>query len=527
MNVTTEALFMSPAGFGVESATPVQLAACRVRDGRPLRELAAHPDVVAAFGGAEAIAALPSERGVKPEEFFNVASARTAKTTLAVASALVDTQTVDLSGLGHGEIPRVTVLSLKLDVADVPFRRLVATVDASPVLRPLLLEKSASSLLVRHPSGRAVEVAVVAGGKAGGSLAARWSAGLIADEAPKMGARSDDTVTNLDDALSVVRERLLPGAQIQCIGSPWAPSGTVYDAVQTYFGKPTDSIVVMRTTGPAGNPKYWTPERLDRLREKDEVAWRINALGEFIDPESGLLSPVSIRANTREGPLELPPDPEGSYCAAVDPSEGGANGNAWTLVIVDRFEQRVEGGDEPRVLYRVAVAREWRGLRPEECWKEIAAVCARYDLTSAVTDQYAAAANADLARRFGLNLEVDKATAASRLEDFTNLATLLHQDAIELPPDRQFRRDLLAVKKRTTQTGMTIVLPKTSDGRHCDFAPALAAAVKHAVGGMSRADREDAKRRDAVRAYEAFVDPERAGVSRWHSLDPTGNRPGF
>src|SRR5690606_10196307 len=108
------------------------------------------------------------------------------------------------------------------------------------------------------------------------------------DEAPRMSGR-EEAVANLDDVLSAVRERLLPGAQIQCIGSPWAPSGPVYDAVQEYFGRPTERIVVMRTTGPAGNPGYWTDELLEQLRAAgDEVAWRINALGEFIDPEAGL-----------------------------------------------------------------------------------------------------------------------------------------------------------------------------------------------------------------------------------------------
>src|SRR5690606_21899498 len=142
-----------------------------------------------------------------------------------------------------------------------------------------------------------------------------------------------DAVTNLSDCLSVVRERLLPGAQIMPIGSPWSPSGDCYEAVQTYFGKPTEDIVCLRMTGPAGNPAFWTPERLTKLQAKDEIAWRINALGEFIDPESGLLSPVSIRRNTRETPLELPPTKGATYAAAVDPSEGGAGGNAWTLVI--------------------------------------------------------------------------------------------------------------------------------------------------------------------------------------------------
>lgn len=509
MTITTEGLLLR--AFRVPTATAVQRAGARAADGLPLGDLRDHPDVIAAFGGAEAIAALPSERGVKPLEFFNVASPRTAKTTLACAAAIVATQTVDLNGLGPGEIPRVSILSLKLDVADVPFTRLLGAVEASPTLKKLLHSKTADSLLIKHPTGRLVEVAVVAGGKAAGGLVARWSAGLLADEATRMHGAADGAIANLDEALSAIRERLLPGAQIQGVGSPHAPFGPMYDLVQQYFGKPTESTVVMRTTGPAGNPSYWTPERLERLRERDEAAWRIVALGEFLDPEASLLNPIAIKRNTRETPLELPPRQGLRYSAATDPSEGSASGNAWTLVIIEDYdridEQRPQ--DPPLVCFRVALAKEFRGMGPEATLKAIASDCARYGLRKARTDQYAAGANIALARRFGLELYKDSTSGPSKLEDFTNLATLLHSDRVELPPDRVLRRDLLGIKKRVTQTGQSIVLPKTNDGRHCDFAPALAAALKQ-TGRIRRrtsmlaALQEMTRRDETERVYGAL-----------------------
>lgn len=487
MRLTTEQVLMSPDGFGLSEATPVQRAACRARDGLPLRELADHPDVIAAFGGEEAILKLPGEHGHKPSNFFNIASARTAKTTIACAAATTDSQTVDVRGLGHGEVPRISILSVKLDVADVPLERLSATWKESRVLRPLMIsEPSGGMFRVRHPSGRPIEIAVTAGGAAGSGLANRWSAGLIADEAPKMSGR-DEKVTNLEDALSVVRERLLPGAQAMPIGSPWAPHGPVYDAVQLHFGKPTADIVVMRTTGPAGNPSYWTRERLDRLARVDEVAWRINALGEFLDPESGLFNPASVRRNTRESPLELPPE-KGQYSAAVDASEGTATGNPFTLVIV-KHEIIPAAAEEAgkrsnvRTKYRVVLARQWRGATPEVIWRDIGAICRRYGVTSIVGDQYAGSANTALARHEGVTLTIEPWTAQLKLDSFTSLATLVHTDCVELAPDRLLRSDLLSVKKRATQSGYSIILPKGADGRHADYAPALAAAVRSGAAG--------------------------------------------
>lgn len=250
------------------------------------------------------------------------------------------------------------------------------------------------------------------------------------------------------------------------------------------------SIVILRSTGPQNNPSHFTPEFCEKLRESDPVAYQTDVLGEFADPESGLLSPVAVRRSTRDVPLELSFEKGGIYIASADPSEGAAQGNAWTLVIVKREDTpNPEGRGTPETRYRVALAREFRGMRPDACWEEIAKLCARYGLKTATSDQYAASANQDLAERYGLHLEVTPTTAKSKLEDFTNLATLIHTDRVELPPDRQFRSDLLSVRKRTTQNGQTIVLPRTSDGRHCDYAPALASAIREPSRGRVGSDR--------------------------------------
>lgn len=481
MKLSTEAIFTKV--FGVP-ATPVQRAACRARDGLPLGELADDPEVIEAFGGEEAIANLPGERGIKPSEYWNIASSRTGKTTLAVSGALADSQSVDLSGLGLGDVPRITILSVKLDVADVPYTKLRAAFD-HPAFRPLLVSERPSDrmLTIRHPSGKSIEVCVAAGGQAGVGVANRWSAGIIADEVCKMNARADDRVTNLDDVLSVGRERLLDDAQIDGIGSPWAPNGTAYDMVQTYFGSPGD-IVLMRTTGPAGNPSYWTEKRLARLEAKDPVAWRINKLGEFIDQEAGLISPIAIDDCTRKTPLELPPVRGGICRAAVDTSEGSEKGNGQTLVIVRANRVRFKGESRARTMYRVVLAREWRGVRPDQFWQAVAECCGRYGLNRVVGDQYAGSANRDLAARYGLKLAILKTTAASNLDAFSNLATVIHEGAIELPPHKQLRADLLSIKKRASQGGgFTIVLPKVG-GRHADYAPALASAVSSAAAAV-------------------------------------------
>lgn len=509
MLIRTEKLIVDPRAFGIATATPAQRAACRVLDGVDLGDLQDDADAIALLGGAEArdawLASLKAgmnrheRRAVDavarkelrkldklaafhgPTEVVFLASVRSAKTIIACAAAIRMSQTVDLSRLGHGETPRVSLVSLTMDNSDVAFSLLSETLRSSPLLSRLLVSINKRILLVRHPSGRLVEIAVVAGKAAGGGLVSRWSAGVIFDEAPRMNG-SSDAVVNLDHARTAVLGRLLPGAQVLYIGSAWAPHGPVYEMVQEHWRKPSADMVVLRGTGPMLNPVWWTPERCESLQERDPVAYQTDVLGEFADPESGLLNPIAVRRSTREAPLELSPERGARYFAAIDASDGNSKGNASTVVILQRIDPPRERADMDRPLprFRVAVAREFRGMRPEQFFREVAGICKAYSVRSAASDQYSGASNQDLARRHGLTLRVVPTTAANKLEDFTNLATVIHSDRIELPPDRQFRRDLLAVKRRTTQQGVSIVLPRTGDGRHCDFAPALASALREA-----------------------------------------------
>lgn len=287
-------------GFGIATASPLQLALWRLIEGRPLGDLADHPDVVAAIGN---VAALPV--GVRPVEVDVIAAVRTAKTMTGAGAALYATQSVDITRLGPGEVARVSIVSLSRDLGAVAFSHLVGQVQASPVLRKLVIgEPTADRITFRHPSGRPVEVAVVSASRAGGSLVARWSAGVIFDEAPRMCGEIDSAIVNLDDMIAAVEGRLLPGAQILCIGSPWAPMGPIYDRVQKHWGHPTKDLVVVRGSGPALNPVWWTPQRCADLQRKNPRAYRTDVLGEFGASDALAFDVDQVEATRRQIHLE-------------------------------------------------------------------------------------------------------------------------------------------------------------------------------------------------------------------------------
>lgn len=457
--LSLERLLTEPEGFALTTASPLQRAICRVCDGEPLGQLGHDPTVWAALGECVPPPGMP-------HEVVLLSGIRSGKSLIAACTAFRSAMVCSVEGLRPGEVPRVSVLSLSKDLADITFNHLWGSVSASPELRKYVLKEPADrTLVLRHPSGRPIEVAVTAGSRAGGALVGRWSAGVIFDEAPRM-VGSDDGVVNLDDARAAVLERLLPGAQILYIGSPWAPIGPIYEWTMEHWGKPTQNMVIIRGRGPWMNPVLWTPERCE-LAKRNPTVYRTDILGEFADAEEAMFSSVAIADATRATPATIDPEPGVSYAAAIDPA---TRGNAWTFVVM---------GCREVGRYFVALARQWRGsptkpLHPEQVMGEIAEDCERYGIDTLLSDQWGGDFLAEMAGGYGIGLIPVSYTSRQLLEKCERVRMLLATGGLELAPDEYMARDLIGTVKRLTATDAKIVLPRTKDGRHGDYVPPLA-----------------------------------------------------
>ena len=486
MPISLERMLTHPSLFGLTTATPVQRAICRAADGLPLGELALVPSVVRAFGGEDAVVALQSPYA-QPKELFIVAAIRCGKSLITAALAARAALTCDLSALKKNEVPRVSVLSLTLDLAGVIMEHLMGALN-KPVMATMVVGKPKSrSVRIRREDGRVVEIAIVAGRGAGGSLVSRWSAGVIFDEAPRMNGE-DDGVVNFDESRRAVLGRLLPGAQLVAVGSPWAPRGPIYDAVQGSWGRPTPQLVVVRAIGPEMNPWQWTPENCEKLKLSDEAAYITDVLGEFADAEAGLFLSDDLKRATREAPVTLDRQEGWHYTAAMDPAR---TTNAWTLVIVG-FQAGVNG-ERSTDRYHVARCRQWQGskrepLKARAVLDEMALELRTYGLSEVHTDQWGAGFIAELGEDVNVSVVEDRDTTTEKDERWMDLRTKIVAGQVELSPDPVLRSDLLSARKRYTANGIKVDLPLTRDGRHADYAPALNLAVAKAASGPGWAD---------------------------------------
>jgi hypothetical protein len=422
------------------------------------------------MGGAAAIALLPD---VQPDVVALLAAIRTGKSLKAACKALRATQTCDLGMLRDGEIARYSVLSLDLDKAHAVFNHLIGSMQASPVLSPLIIgEPKADSVYIYHPSNRAVEVKVAAGKKAGGSLVSFWSIGATFDEAARMQGQ-EDGVVNLPDALSALQGRLLPGAQIDLISSPWAPRGPVYDMYVDRFGRPGADLLFMVAKGPDMNPVRFTPEFCAKLEKADPRAFRTDVLAKFADPEDSLLSSLDVEACTRSAPEHLDPN-EQPHVAAIDPAN---RRNAWTLTI-----GRPDAEGRPEVAY----ARQWVGsksapLKSSRVFAEIRPLLERYNVEGNLlwTDQASFDDKHELAEQAGITLMSDPFSEAEWKAHAIALEKHVSEHTINLPPNAAMRADILGVQRKLTARSWQVVLPNTGDGRHGDYVPSLVLMLKH------------------------------------------------
>jgi hypothetical protein len=320
-----ETLFTDPRYWGVETATPVQRAACRIIDGRPLGELANDADVRWMVGGDDALAIL-APGGPAPKQISIYGAVRIGKSDLAACLAFRASQTIDMGPARPHEVPRIPIVNLTKDLGDVTFGHLIGRLR-KPALRPLLVGEGPDWVTVRHPSGSIVEIAVAAGARAGGSLISRWIGGAVFDEKPRM-LGADEAVVNYPDALHAVEGRLLPGAQVIDLGSPWAPWGPAWDDVQQRWGRPTRHHVVLRVTGPMANPLWWTPIRIADLGERNPRALKTDAFGEFSDSVMSALPSEQVDAAFRSpGPHHPLSHPIG----VLDSSAGRGDAFTWAV----------------------------------------------------------------------------------------------------------------------------------------------------------------------------------------------------
>ncbi len=472
--LTFETVLTSPDGFNVPTASPLQLAICRAADGKPIGRLLNRQSCLSYFGCER------DELGrVRPKLVYVIAGIRGGKTVLCCAAVTVGALEGDLSKMPRHEVSRCSIVSATEDNARATFRMLVGFWQESPLLRKMIVgEPTADTLTVKRPDGRVVEIVVVASSRGGVTLRSRWQIVVVFEELALMNTEESGAVVHVEALVIAAEGRLVKGGQIWGVTSPYGPSGLAFDVYTKHFGKPGRTLVVHAPTA-AMNPTF-PKETIEEIRlEKPDVAAR-EFDAEWVDAETAFLDGPQIIAAQRAAPLEEAPIKGIGYGAAQDPA---TRGNAWTFVLA-RHEK-----DTDR--YVVALAREWIGskkfpLDPERILGEIKAICQRYGVKRIASDGWNADSLISMSKHLDLEIHSRSRTTKETYTDFDHVRVLLATGKIELPPHKVLASDLRSVRKVASSKDVKIVLPRTANGRHADFAPSVALAVANAPAAARR-----------------------------------------
>lgn len=494
--------------FGNLRASTLQRAICRLAEGREPGEIT-DAELAERCGSAawRAPAAPPSGVAL-------VCGVRGGKSRLAAAAVVWGALTADLAGVEPYEDVWAVVVGPTVRSARKTFRMVLGLLRRPGLAGYILGDPTADTVRIRRPDGREVSIVVVPATSGGEGVRGSWLAAIVLEEVAQWRSEIDGAAITAEDTLDAAEGRLLPGAPKWLVSSPYAPAGLLFETWKRYFGAPGDvgpdglvPWLVVHAPTRSLNPSY-PQAKIEAVRAKSaEVAAREHD-AQWIDADTNLFSSVDVDACTRLSPLVIAPVSGLRYTAAIDPA---ARRNAFTLVIATNEARPLSAAErtallaagatprqlanEVRSCVRVVLVRQWvpapgAPLDLDDVIREVAAAVAPYGVTHIRTDGWSADALRALARRYGVHLGSVEWTEEDRIRAYEELRTLLGTRAVDLPPDAYVRSDLLGVRRRASGSTVRIVLPTTTDGRHCDFAPGLA-LVASKVGAAERRTREE------------------------------------
>lgn len=463
--MTFESLLTSKDAFGLTTATPLQRAIARAADGKPFDDLLGPDERMKFFGSA----AVPTTR---PNLMVLVAGIRSGKSLMAGAAALYSALTADLSKLPRYERARAVIVAPTVKTAEITFRLLTGAVEERPRLRALVSGKiTADTVTIKRGDGRQVDIVVVAAHRGAVTIRGSWLVNFTLEETSFFSEALEGYKVNAEELLRASETRLVAGGQGWIISSPMSPSGLLFDLWKANFGVPGPVRVVHAPTLAMGGGLTITPEQIEAVRKRDPDAAAREYEAVWADADAQLIAASHLDLS-RRSQLLLPPVEGCTYAAAMDPA---TRGNAWTLAIGTRDWR------DGKIKQVIALAQQWQGskvkpLSPDAVLKEIALIVKPYGLTTITTDQFSADALRVIARRHGVTLWDRASTATENVDLYTSLATKFADEMVEIPDDPVVRADLLAVRKKVTSR-VSIVLPRTPDGRHSDYAPVIARVI--------------------------------------------------
>jgi hypothetical protein len=358
--------------------------------------------------------------------------------------------------LAPGEVATIAVLAANRPQARSIFRYISGLLKAVALFKPMVLDENQESIVL---SNRVViEVATASFRTSRGySFAA-----VLADEVAFW--RSDESSANPDiEIMRALRPGMasIPGSILMLASSPYAKRGELYGAFRRHFGKDDARVLVWKADTATMNPKI-DPAIIAEAYDSDPEAARAEYGAEFRDDLADFVTRETVDAVTCWGRTELPPCPDITYSAFVDPS-GGVN-DAMTLSVA-----HLSGG---AICVLDAVLEIRPPFDPEVAVAACTDVLRRFGITRVVGDRYAGEWPKARFAEHGIAFEQ---SARPKSDLYCDLLPLLNAKRVELLDNPRLAAQLVGLERRTARSGRDTV--DHTPGAHDDLANVVAGVL--------------------------------------------------
>lgn len=469
----------------------------------------------------------------------SIIGGRSGKTYIAVARLLHLCCTASLAGiLATGERAHAVIVCPDVDTAmqalvyfvgfcaDHPSLR--GCIPAEVVDKVIKRGEAVESVLFRRPvDGLFVEVEVKSVRQGGANVRGRWYVGALLDEACLF---YGDGYKLTDEAVfKAVAPRIVAGGQILLSSTPWQDSGILYRLWETEYGRPQTALVAHAPTLLLRPDDPHTAETVATEYARDPENARREFGAEFgTGAPSDWLDRGQLKAAGAAGP-QVPACP-GEEVAAGGDLGFARNSSALAVAVRDPKTGKIR---IPLLVERRPVGG--KPLRPSVVCGEFAGMVRGAGAEELLADRHyaetarEALSEADLLLGDTPPADVVWSTVRQVIRD-----GLLAFDATT-PEGALLAAQLASAKGRKVAKGkVSILLPETKDGRHCDLAEAAAKAIwgvlnrptmipleQAAKGSAEREAAERAERLDAWRARRARERAE-ASAGGWQDGEGEG-----
>jgi hypothetical protein len=361
-----------------------------------------------------------------------------------------------------GETGICLVIAADMEQASICFNYIAAAFDASPILRQLVVGRTADTL--RLSNGIEIQVRAATFRRLRGPTYVC----VVADEAAFW--QNAETSSNPDtEILNAVRPGLsTTQGLLAIISSPYARRGVLWDAYHRHYGPNGDPLVLV-AQGASRTFNSTLPQSVvDRAMERDPSSANAEYMAQFRTDIEAFISLEAITACISARIYERAPVPGVGYIAFVDPA-GGSGTDSMTLCVAHMAHSR-----ETVVIDAIRETRP--PFSPESCVADFCSLLKSYRISSVTGDRFGGGWPAEQFGKFGV---IYQPAAKPKSELYGDLLPLLNSRRIDLLDNKRLVSQLCGLERRTARSGRDSI--DHAPGGHDDIANVVAGVASIAL----------------------------------------------